>query len=442
MIGKAILRFLLAALLFASGASASSLPEHWWPENHLPELAQLLGQLETTGPRQAIEQARIQAAEQSQQVAEHNRWPTVGADGNMVIRHEWREKTDDQFIASPFGRLYVRQDIYQWGALEAQRTVAAIQTAMTRRDAAEVLRQVRQHVRTLYLTGLVLGQETSYWVGEVERRARSLEAIEQLVAQGQAQQLEAAEARLRLTEARLSQAEASGQLRQVARELAHTCGVEQEPGFSAQADSLERLVEPLRGQLEAPADPGLSPALRQHYQQIQINREQYTVIASQTRPNFELVGQLFQDQTDTSSRDNIDRVVAEVALRVRWNFFDGHRTRHEKLRNLAERRQLEGEAQWQQAQDRLQWLESLETRTLRQEQERVQRARLDLASAVLAEKEQDFAAGHITRAELDAARAAADEARLKLWQRQSQLAIVTTRLLTYWQAATPKEEAL
>jgi len=69
--------------------------------------------------------------------------------------------------------------------------------------------------------------------------------------------------------------------------------------------------------------------------------EELTIIQSKQRPLLNFTASASQDESNTSTRDNVDTLELFAGVSVHWNIFDGFRTKHELIEARLKHRRLE-----------------------------------------------------------------------------------------------------
>jgi outer membrane protein TolC len=118
------------------------------------------------------------------------------------------------------------------------------------------------------------------------------------------------------------------------------------------------------------------------------------------RPKINLVGEVFRDQISSAGSDNVDRMLAQVALNVSWNIFDGWETTHRRLQNKAHQRRLRAEAEQLRAQQRIECKRLHRTRQLILKEIAISKRRMRLSKAQVKTAELTFNSGSLTLSQL------------------------------------------
>ncbi len=334
----------------ATQAQSTASPSSLFPENFFPELERILDHASQAAPEIMIERARLDASAAGIDIADSNTLPDIGVSAQLALRNEFRDKDPEyQFIATPFGRFYIRQRLYYWGAIDARREIAHLQDAIARQQAEEVRRLLMLRIRSHFLESLLARQEAILENNRVELLDTELQRLEIQLQQERIQPDELELTAIERDEAALLQERAKARETTAIDNLKFVSGWQStlDPVTEQQLQQFDDLYLALFSIEEAHfhSGPTDSTGFRQKMAQLEIEKQNKTIISSQTLPNIDLVGESFLDQVDSSGEDNANRIVAQAFVQISWNFFDGFQTKYEKIQNLARQRQLRKEAE-------------------------------------------------------------------------------------------------
>ncbi|WP_309386541.1 TolC family protein [Cerasicoccus frondis] len=320
------------------------------PETVFPELESILKQMEGESPDMLIRRAQVQAAEAAEQSRLAPKWPQVRLNLQMMNRSEFRSSDPTyQNTTQPFGIARLEQELYHWGALDAHRDIGKFEKAIADNNYQETYRLLTLRVRSLYLRLLFAREQVGFYQAESNRLQQSLSRSQQQSDAGRitADQLESDRLNLEESDIQLDRSRDEAQMLEEDLRLASgwqgpingpTDGLLQR--FQALAlEEAESAAEIITSQ----APPSVEYLNKQ--QQLNIAEANYTQIRSQNLPLLDFVTEAYQDQIATQGRDNIDRTVLAVYLRVNWHIFDGFQTKWEKIRSKAEQRALQVQAE-------------------------------------------------------------------------------------------------
>jgi len=329
------------------------------PETIFPELAQILQHMEKDAPEMLIQRSLVQAAKADERSRLSRKYPQVTLNLQLANRSEFRESSPTfQNTTQPFGIGRVEQDLYHWGALDAFRDIGKFRKAIEDNNYAETYRLLTLRVRVLYLRLLFARAQTRFYDAEVDRLRRVVDRSRQEAADKiiTADQVELA--RIAVEEALVELDGARDEAQMLEEDLRMATGWNG-PIDGAGVDLLERLreLEVAEAAMTAQAlDGAVAPPsadLKNKQEEVKIEEAEFTRIRSRNLPLFDVVAEAFQDQIATEGRDNENRTVVAVYLRIDWRIFDGFQTQYQKIASKARQRSLEREADRIAAGDRL-----------------------------------------------------------------------------------------
>ncbi len=337
------------ALLLAGPMIQAEEPLHL-PETVFPELESILKQMEDESPEMLIHRARVQAAEANEKAQLSPKWPKIHLNLQMTNRSEFRDSNPTyQNTTQPFGIARLEQDLYHWGALDAQRDIGQFQKAISENNYAETYRLLTLRVRTLYLRLLFTREQIAYYRAESERYMQSLERSEQQAESGRITQDQLENDHLALEEANIQLERTTSEAEMLEEDLRLATGW-QGPIDGPTQGLLQRFTELEQEEasmaaevISSSAPPSL--AYKNKEQELKIAEAQYVRIRAQNMPLLDFVTEAYQDQIASQGQDNIDRTVVAVYLRVNWNIFDGFKTKWDKIQSKAQQRALKLQAE-------------------------------------------------------------------------------------------------
>lgn len=409
-------QLLLLGMLAVTVSASDQPPTTVWPEDFDATLDTLLHQLSETSDEVLIAKARMLAAEAEKGVAESAKLPTVGVELSSVLRNEYRQDdTGHSVSVTPVGGAFLRQSVYNWGAIEAGVKVAELREAIAEERVAEVERLTRNEVRRRYLNAQLAAFAIDLSRLQVEFRKQLLDRTQGQLAREAVGAEAVVEAEIALEEAEIDLERALLKRERQLDDLELVLGLSTNPEPMSDA-LLERAIA-----LAEEADrqrfnsETISSEVSVKQKELAAAKAEKTVIEAATLPKVDLVGRLFVDQVESAGEDNVTRSGADLMLRVTWNIFDGFETRSRKLANLAEQRRLEREA----SQLTLIWRNRLNSQLrefpLLARQLLVAKRSVELEGRSLETSQLGFEKGVIARSELIEARIREMRARQKLY---------------------------
>lgn len=362
MFGESSTRYIVRAVVaLACLAAGSALPAESpmrLPETYFPELEQILQHMENESPDMLIQRAKVQAAEAGEHARVAKKWPQVRLNLQLTNRSEFRSSSPTyQNTTQPFGIGRVEQELYHWGALDAWRDMGKFRKAIEENNYNETYRLLTLRVRSLYLRLLFAREQVGYYQAEAIRMQKLLSRSEQQAETGRmtADQLE--RERLAVEEARIEWERAATEAEMLEEDLRLTTGWDRpingvDGGLASAVATLDVSTTEAADEVVATAAPPSTEYLNKQ-QELNIEKADYTRIRSKNLPLLDIVGEVFQDQIATQGRDNIDRTVLSIYLRINWHIFDGFETQWQKIQSKAKQRALEREAEHIAAKDKL-----------------------------------------------------------------------------------------
>ncbi len=341
----------LRPLLTASGALAlmaqlSAVPGH--PEAQLPQLQSILESARERAP-QLVEQSYLRDEADARLLqARADYYPSLDLRTNFGYRKDYRssgaEDTDN------FGLTYsaiLRRPLYHWGAIESRIQQARLDNDTESLKYLQNTQNIYRGLRSDYLT--ILLNQTSI---ESEQLQRSI--IEQEL---QRLKTELDSGNISTRTFRSAELDLQSSLLQIQR-------LEREQGRII--DSFKTYAgwtAPLEIQPHVPeTDPatladwinaqrsalGLSSAWTDQTveasllrNQIDRQDEELRIITARQRPLLDFTASAAQDQSNTSTQNNVDTFSIFGGFSVNWNVFDGFRTKHQKIEARLKKRRLE-----------------------------------------------------------------------------------------------------
>lgn len=399
------------------------------PEEPFPVLEQVLRESIDRSWRMIEEGLRVEEAMGEAEAAAAGRLPTVSGNFRYLGRIEDRDDFDrTRTFYQPQAVLTARQPLYHWGALQAQRRLGELRTAMAENNQAEAYRLLALEIRAAFL--------------ELGIHRKSLELA--------SHRLALAEADLGIARARFEREEITAEALRMQELVVEEFSLilerlEREREWGVRSFSrlsgfnpvgrewIPEKIPVLRGFGNGAEGAGrlFLPWKELSRARIQQATEQFSIESARQRPRLDLVAGVSQDQVAIAQRSDVDRVVYFAGLELTWNLFDGYETRGRRSAALA-RKRLETqrhrrlEADWQDQLDRLEnsvhW--TFREVALAEEQ-------LELAAMNLSQREEDLTRGLVSETEVVAARVAHAERDLAANVRRADYLLASAEFISH-----------
>ncbi len=427
-------------------ASPTEVPVESLLNRWFPTLEPILAEAAALNPAQLgtflAESAKARGAVE---VAERQRRPSVMVEGFLSGRNEWElDGGGYRFSIRPTADLTGILPLYDFGGIEARQRLARLQKNLADGALDAALTGWRQELR-LGVLQLGLAEEAlRLATAQADQLDRLATEAEGRVAAGREREITATEARLDADEAALKVIAARLAVGELTQQLNSLAGRPIPPVTHAGLRDALRGLQSLPSNLahQASTDHRLgsshglptlfapSPATQSLQQSLRQIEAENDLIRSATRPRLDLVGRVYSDQLESANADDQDRILAEVALRVQWNLFDGGRQRQKLLANQASRSHLERQLSWQAAQDAQNWTNLQAQRDLRLAEVSLAERRAAARRAQATQLQAEAQAGRASTSDAEVAAGKAAEADLRVLEAQFRAAQLTLELVT------------
>lgn len=431
---RRLLIMVIGVMLTAVMSAAANAAPAAVADEYFPELGELVARMSATSPRILAARATLEAAAADRSARASGRLPRVDLEANLAHREEFRDQFPKrQSTTIPVGFAAIRQPLYHWGAIDAERDIGVINEAIQQERYEDASRLVINRARRIYLelqvTRAQLQHETQSLKAHADIRNRERERLRL----GEITVDQAENAELDYEEARLREARVSYHMLNLEAELRRISGW-QEPWRDEDHDLAQKLAMISQGQkalLPADPDTGIPPPSTDYriiQQQIQREGHHYTIIQARTRPLVNLVGNVIQDQIDSVGATDANRTLLQIMLQVRWNVFDGFDSRYRKMESLARRRSLRHEAEIQRSRDLDETKQLMREHALQQRELDLMELRGNLRQRELQRAQANFRDGEIPAAELERIRRAAGDQSINMAYAQVRMIDLQQRL--------------
>lgn len=383
----AILSFaLLSPLVSLSAANETPPPQPpFLLEDFLPELMSLIELARSEAPRLTNYHFLKEESAARYQQKRSRQLPDVNFSLQTGPREEFRSgrNNEDTSIFAINAGLFISQPLYHWGAIKAdveRARLAAGDTYLEKfAQEAELIRNLRSDYLSLLMNGQYMAREQRRLKlarEQAEKKTNDLES-------GRIKELDLLAARIDEERLLLSTARIQAHRTRLLDRMREVYGWS-EPVLAD--DSLPELdteqalewVEAAMRTLHTSLAQEFLPIQRLNNQLLQHEAHMHMVDVNQ-RPKFDLFLAGTQGQTNTANDNNVDTFAITGGIRVRWNLFDGFRTRYQKIEARLKENRLEAQ------------IENETTRLIGEQRRMLEDLRLRLQTLSLSERRHDLA---------------------------------------------------
>jgi len=410
-----------------AGGEGPAGPRPQLPEDYFPQLQAILDDALRESPRMLLARLDLDAAAGDLTQARAGLYPVVRSTSRLMRASDLRKDRPGQTLnaTKTYYDVSLSQPLFHWGEKRNNARIGQIRASIAERNYAEGYRQLAREIRQGYLSLISLKSQLIGARFTREQAEAALRAAEERVKTGFITNGELFGPQIALERAELGEASAESAFIAAREQFEVLTGVpaptEEElpdelPNIEPNPDSNGSLLA------EFLRDPEpLTPALETLRQQVDVARLTYKNQKTRLRPKFSLVVGVSQDE-QSYTINNAQRygVTSRYAgVQASWSIFDGWATRGAVRSSLARLRGAE--ARYTQAQSATTRQARAAARALELAQRQMQINDRLLGSSLnyLHIRQEDFAAGRVTRDTLDqaqagyySARAAANTARL------------------------------
>ena len=341
----------LAAPLFAQPRELSIV----YPEDVFPALRPLLEAAAKQSPELRARRATVDERIGQSMSQNASRNSSVYMNARVLTGYERRfdvsgssnsNNIESGSVSTIDGSIWWNKPIFAWGNIERYAEMGDLRVEAAELEYSEAVRVQLNEVRASFLKWQLAEQQ----LGILEENVAQAEGI--VAAQKQLQEADrVSEQKVLELEAQLLEAEESRayQLQQKFyfrdrlallvgdKAMVDAVGVLAFPetGFSTVASSGAWL-----GVLES--GEASRPAIERERRYLEVDSTQAEVMDRTQRPTVDLIAGVVSGQVDTAQVDDVTvRLTGYVGLQVRWNIFDGNRSRGERMAALARMRARE-----------------------------------------------------------------------------------------------------
>jgi Outer membrane protein len=323
-----------ASLLLCTTLTAADLETPSRPEDSLPQLAMILNTARDNAPSLVEEDYLRKESDERLKQAQSDYYPSLDIAANLGIEQQYRQEDED---TSNLGLTYsarLTRPLYHWGAIEARIEQARIDNDKKAlnylQNTQSILRRIRSDYLTLLLNNVSLKNE------RIRRKIleNDLERLKLDFDSGNISELNYHIKELDLQNSLL-------QIKRIERDQDRIItGFKQNAGWieplnteqdipAPNLDNIQRWIDSeAAAQTSAWAEQSYAGQLAQY--EIKQQEEELTVINARQRPLLNFTASASQDQSNTSTQNNVDTFTLFAGFSVSWNIFDGYRTKHQK----------------------------------------------------------------------------------------------------------------
>lgn len=340
-----LIRIIVAFLLVIHTSYSTQAKESLRPESYLPQLKEILQSARQNAPELVEESFLRKEADQRLLQAKSDYFPSLDLGANFGVRRQYRDNDEN---TSNFGFNYsarLTRPIYHWGAIEAKIEQARIDNDTKTLNYLEntrlIFRRIRSDYLTLLLNEITLRNENT----RKENLQSELEKVEIDYNAGKISQISYNSIQLDLQNSLLLIKNIERNQKQIINRFQQTAGWNNK--ISSDEKIPELNLETLLAWLKAESESNKSGWTNTHYiSQITHNEmkekgEELKIIKASQRPLLNFTARATQDQSNTSTANNVDTLTLFAGLSVSWNIFDGFYTKHRTIEANLKQRRLE-----------------------------------------------------------------------------------------------------
>jgi len=406
------------------------------PEDYLPQLRAILDDAFRESSRMLLARLDLDAADGELTQARSGLYPSASvysrALGTSDIRKDRPGQTRN--VTKTYYDISLSQPLFHWGEKRNNARIGAIRAAIAERNYVEGYRMLAREIRQGYLSLISLKSQLIGARFGRQRAEAALRAAEERVKAGVITHGDLFGPQIALERAELSAASAESSFIAAREQFEFLAGVtapteeelpEELPKIGLSPASNDSLLAEFLAAPE-PSTPGLETL----GQEVEVARLTYKNQKTRLRPKFNFVLGMSQDEQSytVNSAERYGVTSRYAGVQVNWTIFDGLATRGAVRSSLARLRQFEARYAQAQTAAARQARAAARSLDLAQRQMQINDRLLGSSLNYLNIREEDFAAGRITRDALDqaqagyySARASANTARLNFLMAQVEL---------------------
>ena len=371
----------------------------------LPELARILDAAKEQAPA-LIEQGFLrQEADERLIQAKADYYPRVDLNTNLGYEKEYREGGAED--RSDFGLTYsarLTRPLYHWGAIEARIEQARIDNDTETLNYLINSSKIFRSIKSDYLTLLLNHNQIE---AELLHRAileSELAQVKSDYESGNISERSYLSKQLDLRKSLLIIDRIERDQIRIRENFSRNAGWEEplDPDSEIPSPDLKALISWINetSKTRSVAWTEYTPDFQIASKAVEKQLEELTIIQSRKRPLINFSASASQDQSNTSTRNNVDTFSLFAGISVNWNVFDGFKTKHEMIEAKLKQRRLEARL------DRVSYdLIDERKRMLNQihfqaEQNEVLESRLEIETLNYADQKQNAKAGQLSESQL------------------------------------------
>lgn len=343
---NALKKQVLTALFCITTILQTGWPIGLQPESQLPQLRAILQSAAENAPELLEEEFLRKEAGQRLLQAKADYYPSLDLSADLGYRKDFRESGAEN--TNSFGLTYsarLTRPLYHWGAIEARIEQARIDDDIEALNYLENTQEIYRALRSDYLSILL---NESALEAENLRKTSLEKEIERLKIEYDAGNIsefsyKAKELDLKSSLLILDQLERDQQ--RIVQNFKNNAGWETPLDLSSYVPAHDPAA--LAAWLEA-EETNRSRYWTEQSIDIQIVRneiedqeEELTIIKARQRPLLNFSASASQNQSNTSTRNNVDTLSLFAGFDVEWNVFDGFRTKYQLIEAKLKKRRLE-----------------------------------------------------------------------------------------------------
>lgn len=249
-------------------------------------------------------------------------------------------------VSTVDGSIWWSKPIFAWGNIERYAEMGTLRVEAAELEYSEAVRVQLNEVRASFLEWQLAEQQLGILEENVAQAEGIVAAQKQLQEAGRVSEQQVLELEAQLLEAEESRAY------QLQQKLYHRDRLALLVGDKAMVDAVGVLPFPEAGFETVSSSSSWfgilesgeasRPAIEREQRYLEVDSTQADVMQRTQRPTVDLVAGVISGQVDTGQIEDVTiRLTGYVGLQVRWNIFDGNRSRGEQMAALARKRARE-----------------------------------------------------------------------------------------------------
>lgn len=399
-------------------------------EDSLPELAAILESAKSKAPELAKETFLNLEASKRLKQAKAAYHPKLNLITNLGYRNDFRQGGEDSTHVGLTYTAQLERPIFHWGAIESGVEKARIENANNLLDYKYNKRTIQSSIRANYLQLLLNNLALKNEVYHKEIIEAKSEDDEINFESGKLSELAFKEKQLQLKASLLRIEKIKQSQQRIVEQFKLYAGwehINDSTIIEVPKHDLEQVEAWLRQELTVISGSklwlGNNYMLKKMNNSILSHKEDIIQIKAQKRPLVNATASARQNQTNTSTRNNIDTVSLFAGIRIQWNIYDGFLSKNLLAEAQLKLRRMTLESQQLSERTRLQAMELLDQLIYAVQNLELEEAKFELERVKLDNSKSEAAIGRQTNKSLENKKLEYDQRFLALQQYRADLHI-------------------